>query len=541
MKKVVFAALAVLVLFSCKNGVDVKYQVSSDDLEFASPGGELFFTIDANQSQTWTIEKSEGADWLSCHTSATTPEEFKYAGTGPNVIRVKAERYRPLGSRNATITVKASGESPVVINVIQNGPEVPSPAPLETVPIRSFSATEITIPIAEGYVSSVNFPSVAWATLKAKNDDDIVVSFQENATAANRSIDVPVKAEDGSLVQTLRIVQSWKNIEAGELKISEVFFTGYEINNRFYSDAVDGDQYIKLTNDTDETLYLDRVLFAVSKASSNQFAIGAVPSDESGIGVKAVYGIPGTGKDFPLEAGKSTVIALSAQDFTGVNPNIDNITRDGLDLSKSYFEIFDGAPDLDNATADDLDLWASETPGVFALSDKGFESYAIAIAPKSETAASFAAAHPWAANAGCFLIPNEWVLDAVNCGVTPEQAVTEGDYSKINTDQGFVYWNKSKKLEKDTEIFTDTDLTVAATDGVYYAASEQMVTVSGGKISNVQNAAMGFNATVDAGCVRLPGDETRYGMAVTRKADGDHLKDTGKSSDDFEVGTPSLR
>ena len=219
-------------------------------------------------------------------------------------------------------------------------------------------------------------------------------------------------------------------MEPGELLIEEVYFTGSPIEGAVNSSD---DQYIKLTNNSDHTVYADRVMFVMNYMTGTKTSAGAYyeyPELEDGLAVSDMYVIPGNGKEHPLEPGKSIVLAIHAQNFKAENPK-------AIDLSKADFEFFDGTdhsyPDTDNPDVENLDIWFKSSRTITQLHGRGLESYAIVTPPASETAETILANRHWSGERimyfneyvfrkdltkeDVWVIPGEWVIDAVNCSL----------------------------------------------------------------------------------------------------------------------------
>ena len=115
------------------------------------------------------------------------------------------------------------------------------------------------------------------------------------------------------------------------LVISEIFFTGTTTPAGFmYTD----DQYIKIGNNSDTTMYADGVAFIESFFTSDDKHDYKADIMNEAMTIVAIYVIPGSGKDVPIKPGKEITIALTAIDHRPINPN-------SFDLSKAEFEIYD--------------------------------------------------------------------------------------------------------------------------------------------------------------------------------------------------------
>jgi hypothetical protein len=127
----------------------------------------------------------------------------------------------------------------------------------------------------------------------------------------------------------------------------------------------------------------------------------------------------------------------AAIDYTASYQDGDNVIEgnsNAIDLSRAHFEFYgenDIYPDTDNPDVENLDIWFKTSRTITSLHNRGFESYAIVIPPYDETAETIMTNHHWEgsyffhfnewnfdydlADEDVWVIPDEWVLDAVNC------------------------------------------------------------------------------------------------------------------------------
>ncbi len=475
MKKYFIIPLAALVLAACEKETAPTLSVEPASLEFASEGGSKTVMVQTNTDWTLTVD---GADWYT-----VSPSE----GYGDTEVTVTLGNYTDVAVRSAQIKFEAGGlVAPLAI--LQNRPATPDEPAELSYSVRAF-AQNYTIPAPQGftYKTVINGEGVS---LVSSDSENIVLHFEANKTDAYKVATVTVLTTDDIELEKVTLNQSWRNVEPGELVLEEIFFSGFTVPESNRSDSMDGDQYFKLTNTTDETLYADGVIIALSETYSQVSSTGAYwayPELPDGIGVSTIYAIPGNGTDVAIEAGKSIVLALSAQNFSAENGA-------GCDLSIADFEFYDEGseyyPDTDNPDVPNLENWFKSSWSITSLHDRGYESYAIALPPTGTTSESFMAEHPWEGKrvmdfngyhfekdiTGAYVIPNGWVLDAVN------GAVTEG----LGT--------------------------------------------------------LAFNAVVDAGYTNvstIDKDPERYGKSVLRKRDADgRIVDTNNSTNDFTVSVP---
>lgn len=330
--------------------------------------------------------------------------------------------------------------------------------------------------------------------LEGSGDATLYIRVDALEEVATRAAEITIKAETATA--KLSIVQGLPDIEevkSGSFVLEEVFFAGCLLEDGKSTDATDGDQYFKLTNNTDNLLYADGLLFCVSSENSQNagFSYWLVDDDLSGhILVKDMFQIPGDGDDVPVLPGHSLLVAFAAQDFATENGY-------GLDLSGADFEIFDGEElDVDNPDVPNVYIFLKSSKSFSFLHNRGYGSYALVKFPANVTEESFLAENAFTGTrsfwmdgealieggkypAGSYLIPNAWVVDGINCGV-------EEDYG---------------------------------------------------------NPA--FNATIDAGytgCGKVDKDPDRFGKSVIRKSANGKLADTNNSTNDFQPNaTPTLK
>ena len=315
------------------------------------------------------------------------------------------------------------------------------------------------------------------------------LTWQNNDSASSRTATVTVSTSREST--TLQLVQASRTGNGtSELLIEEVYFTGSVIEG---SDSSDDDQYIRITNNSDYTVYADGVLFVTNFISGTKSSVGAYyeyPELEDGLAVTDMYQIPGNGTDVPVAPGQSLILAFAAQNFQAENPA-------SFDLSKADFEFYDENdfyPDTDNPDVPNLNIWFKSSATITTLHKRGFESYAIVLPPKDETAESIMTNRHWTgtyyfhfneynfdydiADEDVWVIPAGWVLDAVNCSLEDS-------------------WYRNP-----------------------------------------------WGAAFDAGWTHAgeyDGDATRYGKSVRRKVENGKLVDTNNSTNDFTPSaTPTL-
>ena len=224
--------------------------------------------------------------------------------------------------------------------------------------------------------------------------------------------------------------------------ISEVFFTGTlrPTGNHYY-----GDDYVKIHNNTDHVLYADGLTFLESKFTTTQKYNYRPNVMASAFTVQAIYTIPGSGTDYPVQPGEELLICDTGIDHRVANEN-------SFDLSHADFEWYDVSTsptnlDIDSPTVPNLDKWYCYTLSFFLLHNRGFKAWALARIPidKEQYLSQYlyrynyeiiveSGTYPMSQQA--YKMPNEWIVDAVNCSVEAEYA---WNVTHSSLDRGYAY------------------------------------------------------------------------------------------------------
>ena len=262
----------------------------------------------------------------------------------------------------------------------------------------------------------------------------LVLEVAKNETGAERQTTVTVTRKGRSdLLATVTIKQSNVAAKNGEFVIEEIYFTGTALPETGSPDKYQGDQYIKIRNNTDEDLYADGMLLILQSSVLSNME-GKIPAAvdfrEEYCAGQAFYAIPGSGRDVPVKAGESLIIVNTAQNHLESNP-------DSWDATTADFEWYDESSnenflDTDNPAVPNLDKWYAQTLTVHSLHNRGAYGIAIAMPPAGTTGEQFLQDHPigdeyyyifhspngsdYEMPIKGYFVPNEWVLDAVNTG-----------------------------------------------------------------------------------------------------------------------------
>ena len=248
---------------------------------------------------------------------------------------------------------------------------------------------------------------------------------------------------DGNQTYTF---DTYLQIDRDDFIIEEIFFTGTlrGSGKQYY-----GDSYVKIYNNTDHVLYADGVAFVESKFVSTQKYIYTPDIQKDTMTVQAIYVIPGSGKEHPVQPGESLVLCDTGIDHRVANPN-------SFDLSHADFEWYDVSTqpshmDIDSETVPNLDKWYCYTLSFFVLHNRGFRSYAIARIPleKEQYLKDYFYTYEYAIPSesgnfpmtqSAYKLPNDWILDGVNCSVESEW---QWNLLPITVDGGWTHCGKT--------------------------------------------------------------------------------------------------
>ncbi len=276
------------------------------------------------------------------------------------------------------------------------------------------------------------------------------LDFTLNGIAGQK--DFEVKSENVSVSQkssSLKLAVSTFTAQGGFV-ISEIFFTGTTTaEGKSYS----GDQYIRITNNSDVTLYADSIAVLESAFLTTQKQDYTPDIMATDFSVQACYMIPGSGKSVPVEPGASLTLAINAINHKAEQPN-------SIDLSGADFEFYDESSNANftdpDGKAPNLDKWYCYTATIYQFHSRGFNSMAIA---KMKTTKE-----DWLQNnvydatylfvfgdfskemtkKGIYKVPNSWILDGVNLSV---ESVREWNVLDASIDAGWTYCGKVDKDE----------------------------------------------------------------------------------------------
>lgn len=289
-----------------------------------------------------------------------------------------------------------------------------------------------------------DFTYSAEITYIAKNDKG------EEAEASGR---LSGKAENVTVTGAAKSIniETYLTVDKDDFIFEEIFFSG---TLRASGSQYNGDSYIKIYNNTDHVLYADGLAFCESKFKSTQYFDYTPDIRKDTMTVWSIYVIPGSGTEHPVKPGESMVICDTGIDHRVANPN-------SFDLSSADFEWYDISTepahmDIDSETVPNLDKWYCYTRSFYVLHNRGFTSFALVRIPKNISKEQYlkdylytyyytmylpAGVFPMQQQA--YKIPNDWIVDGVNCSVESERL---WNLLPPSVDAG---WTHCGKIDKD--------------------------------------------------------------------------------------------
>ncbi len=186
-----------------------------------------------------------------------------------------------------------------------------------------------------------------------------------------------------------------------------------------------GDRYFVIYNNSGMTLYADGLVLLESKLKNTlKYTLEPDFRSES-FAADAIYRIPGDGTQYPVPSGGSLLIVDNAMDHCAANGN-------SFDLSDADFEWYDQSTsatvtDFDNPNVPNLDKIFCYSLTIWIPNNQGNTSFALARFPDSLSTEDYLAQYKFRYNytnvtsagtfkmsADTYLVPNEWIIDAVN-------------------------------------------------------------------------------------------------------------------------------
>ena len=295
---------------------------------------------------------------------------------------------------------------------------------------------------ANGYTATTENLPIGSYSVVAVGTANFSVDGQQTTTevkATNENVNI-VENQSGNTIKLLFNVFTGKE----GFVISEIFFRG---TSRDGSSVYNRDQYFKITNNSDQTLYADSIIIMESAFRNDNPQTYLKDLRNDGFAANAIYMIPGNGNDVPVKPGESLLIALNAKDHKAVSST-------SFDLSKADFEFYDESKvsikDEDNPSVKNLDKWYCYTQSFFILNMHGNNAYAIAkirgtkenFLKNNTYDAQYYAFNGKLMTTNAYFIPNAWIIDAVNLSYKDNDH--QWRVMSILLDKGYTYCSDNK-------------------------------------------------------------------------------------------------
>ena len=255
----------------------------------------------------------------------------------------------------------------------------------------NLSQNELTLPLLMGSYE-MRIAATATYTLNGETVAGEMSAFVSKVDVLNDSsfpVSLSIKAKGNDFI------------------IEEIFFAGTAtLEGKQYF----GDQYIKLYNPTNKVLYADGLVLADSEFLTVTKRDYTPNIMAEAFTAGSMVQIPGTGTQYPVQPGKSIVIAEQGINHKENNPN-------SIDLSKADFENFypPKVKDVDGVgVTNNINLY-----GIFIFNNRGNRSYVIARFPEGTATATLQYDYEYKVGTKlmqrqALKIPNNWIVDAVN-------------------------------------------------------------------------------------------------------------------------------
>lgn len=269
-----------------------------------------------------------------------------------------------------------------------------------------------------------------------KEEVEVEKSAEVNIQGSQQNVEV----KGGNVALNLTVYVQNKD-EKGNFVIAEIFSGGslYPETNRQYN----GDQYIRIYNNSSETLYADGLVLLESKFSTTQKFEYTPDIMTEAMVAQSVVRIPGSGKEHPVLPGESIILCDNAINHTEALPS-------SIDLSNADFEWYtigtSSLPDVDNPDVPNMEMLFNYSLTIWVLSKQGNRAYAIGCIPENISVETYIKDYEYKAtyeNAGktmplnnAYSFPNEWIIDAVN--LSPKSAYVWNVVSPA-LDMGYSY------------------------------------------------------------------------------------------------------
>lgn len=353
-------------------------------------------------------------------------------------------------------------DNDTVVNFVDNVVRVSLPLNVDSAELVSATATLTNVQTGKTYTSSefilvdgeyidtLNVPEGIY-NIDVKGEMTYKITgttTKSKVKSSSENVNISKAAAIATGVTTETIALNIYNAQAGFV-ISEIFCAGTKTpEGKQYIN----DQYVKIANNSDDTLYADGLAFVDFEFMSDDKQDYTPNIMSQAISISAMYQIPGDGATYAVAPGQELLLALNA-----INHTADSLNPNSCDLSKADFEFYNQSEkvsnvDVDNPNVPNLICWNTNSGSYYVLHNRGFHSYAL-VRPEVDSATflrDYKYNYEWIFTFGEYVIPqdgetwkipNSWVVDAVDQSYKGGWAWNVMDAS---LDAGYTYVSESK-------------------------------------------------------------------------------------------------
>ena len=210
MKKALILMTLAAVLVSCDRHAARKvfHLTGGADLEISYDGGNVYFGIEANEDDHWTL--ATDADWFTVRQTFGNGDGTK--GYDDAVIQVHADRWTKNSTRTGSVTVTGPDGT-----YRKNISQPPKPVPEKVLQLTgsiSYTGEEATIELPTGYWVKAE-TDTAWLTVVNCEEGLLTVKAEPNPFEdQTRDAVVKVYLSDGALLAEVTVRQASEKIPA---------------------------------------------------------------------------------------------------------------------------------------------------------------------------------------------------------------------------------------------------------------------------------------------------------------------------------------
>lgn len=296
----------------------------------------------------------------------------------------------------------------------------------------SFAITNVRIPSSVTLIDEQAFANCE--NLATAYMEEPAVLFENSFDFANVTLYVPELMKAGFLEESYYnlfkdIIETDEfdlPIGSQSFVITEIFYTGTTTpEGKGYID----DQYFKIGNNSDHTLYLDGYALAETQFMSVDKQDYTPDLMNEAVTIDAIYKFPGSGTDYPVEPGQEVLVAVNAINHKELNAN-------SFDLTSADFEFYDESEnpdfqDSDNPNVVNLENWYDYSASYWSMHNRGYKSYVLAKpqVDRDEFINNYLYTYQYVFTFGeysfdmddeGYKLPNSWVVDAVGLSVASD-------------------------------------------------------------------------------------------------------------------------